>query len=189
MILSDHDLRTALKSGAVFIEPLDMKAQLQPASIDLRLGHDFLLWQRAATHVIDVYDDVTVQQDTERLVLKDDGSEPLIIAPGRLVLGCTLETVSIGPDLVGRVEGRSSLGRLGIIVHATAGYIDPGFKGKITLEIVNLNHLTIKLWPGMRISQLSVMQLTSTAEKPYAGKYQHDDRPTLSRIARDWQRR
>jgi len=160
--LSDGTLRRLLADGRVKIDPYD-EAMVQPASIDLRLGPSFRVFHNFRVESIDIGD--PPQGLTEHVEIGDD--EPFVVHPGEFVLGRTAEYVEMPDDLVARVEGKSSLGRLGLIVHATAGFVDPGFKGTLTLEITNLTRVPIKLWAGKPIAQLSFMELDRPAERPY----------------------
>lgn len=163
MILSDGTLRALLADGSLIIEPLD-PAQIQPASVDVRLGDVFLVFRNHSVGVIDPYEKRTD-------LMEKVGVEPgdaFILHPGEFILGSTIEAIGLPDDLVARVEGKSSLGRLGLLIHATAGFVDPGWpKGQITLELSNVATLPIKLWPGMRIGQLSFHRLDRAAERPY----------------------
>ena len=186
MILSDRDLRARLEAGSIGIEPLaNADLQIQPASIDLRLDASFMVLKTPNVAFLDPRS--TTEAATERITI-DDG-EAFVLHPGDFALGATLETVRVPNDLVARVEGRSSLGRLAIVVHATAGFIDPGFEGQITLELSNLGRCAVKLYPGMRISQVVFHTLTSPAERPYGpargSKYQGQRGPVASRISKD----
>lgn len=185
MILSDRDIRAALASGRVKVESaFDVDAQVGPASLDFRLGTSFKRYRKAGG-AIDPETGVG-PADVEPAPLDADGS--FTLNPGDFVLGATAEKITVGRDLVARCEGRSSLGRLGLIIHSTAGFIDPGFSGTITLEITNINHLPIKLRPGMRIGQFSFETLTSPCLKDYAekgGKYMHQVEAQASRIGQD----
>ena len=181
MVLSDQDLSKAIAKGRLMVEPFDATA-IQPSSIDLRLGSMFRVFvNQTETHI----DPKLEQPDlTEEVHVESDGK--FVLHPGDFVLGGTIETIEMAVDLVGRIEGKSSLGRLGLMVHSTAGYVDPGFRGKLTLELSNHANLPILLWPGMRIGQLSVMQLTNPANKPYGSdglnsKYQDQPESTPSR--------
>ncbi len=174
MILSDRDLRARLLDGSIGVAPLsDLEQQLQPASIDLRLGDKFRSIADTA-------------QDT--FVTVEPGGV-YVLAPGAFALGTTVERVRVPNDLVARVEGRSSVGRIAVIVHATAGFIDPGFEGEITLELANLGPKPARLSPGMRICQIVFHQLTSPVERPYGAargsKYAGQSGPTPSRIDHD----
>ncbi len=187
-MLSDHELTERIARGDIVIEPLeDAELQIQPASIDLRLGHEFLIFNRTSTSLIDPMDPATFENIWA--MVRRDAATPFIVHPGEFVLGTTLERLVVPDDLVGQLDGRSSLGRLGIIIHSTAGFIDPGFQGNVTLEISNLNNIAVALYPGMRICQLSFEPLSSAATLPYArrraSKYQEQRLPTMSRIFDD----
>src|SRR6476620_8618666 len=160
--ISDGTLRRLIAEGRIKIEPFD-DAMIQPASIDLRLGPSFRVFHNFRVESIDIADMPTGL--TEHVEIADD--EPFIVHPGEFVLGRTAEYIEMPDDLVSRVEGKSSLGRLGLIVHATAGFVDPGFKGTLTLEITNLTRVPIKLWAGKPIAQLSFMTLDEAAQRPY----------------------
>ncbi len=183
MILSDRTLRQQLADGRIVIEPLD-ESLIQPSSIDVRISNLFRVFRNHTAAVIDVKLD---QSDlTELVEMPEDGSEAFMLHPGEFVLGSTLERVTVPDDLVGRVEGKSSLGRLGLLIHSTAGFIDAGFDGHITLELANVASLPITLYPGMKIGQVSFMQMTSPADNPYGqgasgSKYQGQRGPTPSR--------
>lgn len=184
MILSDRTIRQMLAEKTLSIVPLD-DDQIQPASVDVSLGSDFRVFGNSpypARHVIDplaLLDDMTADVTAEE-------GQPFMLAPGEFVLGTTIETVWLPDDLVARVEGKSSLGRLGLLIHATAGFVDPGFCGQITLELSNVSPFPIKLWPGMRIGQLCFQLLDQKAERPYGhpdlnSKYQNQVGPIASR--------
>lgn len=160
--LSDGTLRRLIAEGRIKIDPFD-DAMVQPASVDLKLGPSFRVFHNFRVESIDIADMPTGL--TELVEITDD--EPFIVHPGEFVLGRTAEYIEMPDDLVSRVEGKSSLGRLGLIVHATAGFVDPGFKGTLTLEITNLTRVPIKLWAGRPIAQLSFMTLDRPAERPY----------------------
>ena len=199
MILSDQDIRAAIESGRVKITPdPDLATQLQPASFDLRLSSKFRVFKSAATPYIDPTDPTTFQEMTELTDTTDKdqpllphmkgGPRPFVIHPGEFVLGMTKEYIELPNDLTARVEGRSSLGRLGIIIHSTAGYIDPGFTGNITLEITNIGSVPVLLHPEMRICQLAFETMTSPAERDYSqkgGKYVGSTEPGQSKITKD----
>jgi dCTP deaminase len=161
-VLSDGTIRRLVASGRLGIEPWD-PALVQPASVDLRLGDSFRVFHNHRASAIDLRDPPT--NLTEHVSVGDD--RPFVIHPGEFVLGVTVERVAIPDDIVARIEGKSSLGRLGLIVHATAGFVDPGFEGELTLEITNLTRVPIKLHPGLPIAQLSFMELDAPAELPY----------------------
>ena len=162
MILSDRDLRCYLSRGELVVTPLDSDVQIQPCSIDLRLANEVKRYKP------DVYmlDSHAKTDDQLKAQLVANG-QPLIMRPHEMILARTVERVEIPPTLVGKVEGRSSLGRLGIQIHKTAGWIDPAFRGTITLEISNQNSIPVALWPGDRICQLVLYRLTSEAQRPY----------------------
>jgi dCTP deaminase len=182
VLLSDRDLRKELDAGRLVIDPYD-PAMLQPSSIDVRLDRYFRVFDNTRyTHI-----DPSMQQDElTSLVEQASEDEPFVLHPGEFVLGSTYERVALPDDLAGRLEGKSSLGRLGLLTHSTAGFIDPGFTGHITLELSNVANLPITLWPGMKIGQLCLFQLTSAAEFPYGSakagsRYQGQRGPTPSR--------
>jgi dCTP deaminase len=187
MILSDRDIRAALEQGRIRIEPLDApEIQIQPASVDLRLGNRFILFRHATRPYIDPEADDAAEYTEELTIAEGDA---FFLHPGEFVLGTTKERVALPDDLVGRVDGRSSIGRLAIMIHATAGYIDPSFRGNITLELSNVGKMPVKLRPNMRVCQISFHTMTSAAEHPYGSrpgsKYQDQSGPTASRIHRD----
>lgn len=161
-VLSDGTLRRLVAEGRLVVEPWD-ELMVQPASIDLKLGSSFRVFHNHRIQAIDLADPPS---DLTEHVAVEDG-EPFVIHPGEFVLGRTIEVVRMPDDLVARIEGKSSLGRLGLIVHATAGFVDPGFEGSLTLEITNFNSVPIVLRPGLPIAQLSVMTLDRPAERPY----------------------
>ncbi|MEI7741315.1 MAG: dCTP deaminase [bacterium] len=162
MILSDVDIRKYLESGKISISPFEDK-HIQPASIDLRLDKKFLIFDITNHTVIDVKKPV----DDLMTKVEIDEERPFILHPGEFALGTTYEMVGVGNDVVGRLEGKSSLGRLGIIIHATAGYLDPGNKLKLTLELSNIGRLPVKLYYKMKIAQMSFSPLSSECSKPY----------------------
>jgi dCTP deaminase len=188
VILSDRELKARMAAGDIVIDTMaDPELQIQPASVDLRLGNDFVVYRTAHLSCIDPHDVVSVQQYTDAVRIPD--GDAFILHPGEFALGHTLERVRVPDDLVARVEGRSSIGRLAVVVHATAGFIDPGFDGQITLELSNLGRLPVKLYPGMRISQVVFHTMTSPSERPYGvgrgSKYQGQKGPVASRVADD----
>ncbi len=188
MILSDIDLLEQLESGELVVDPIDdLDTQIQPASIDLRLGNTFLEFER--TNIPCIHPDNPDEIDSYISETHVDDGDEIILHPGDFVLGTTYETVKIPNDLVATLEGRSSLGRLAIIVHATAGWIDNGFEGQITLELSNLGNAPVALTPGMRVSQLVVMETKSPCKRPYGAergsKYQHQSGPAQSKIDAD----
>ena len=181
MLLSDRDLLTEIDNKRVAIEPFDPE-MIQPSSIDVRLDRMFRVFEN---HKYPHIDPSIEQADLTRLI-EPDGDDPFILHPGEFVLGSTLEVVSLPDDLAGRLEGKSSLGRLGLLTHSTAGFIDPGFSGHITLELSNAATLPIKLFPGMKIGQLCLFRLSSPADHPYGSekygsRYQGQRGPTASR--------
>ena len=180
MVLSDRSIREEIEAGRLVIDPFEEQA-LQPASVDLRLGREFRVFRNYRLPYIDVK--VDVPQLTELETVDDDN--PFILHPGEFVLAVTLERVELPADLVGRLDGKSSLGRLGLIVHSTAGFVDPGFKGRLTLELTNVANLPIALYYAMPVSQISFSRLTTPAEHPYGqaagSKYQGQDGPEASR--------
>ena len=185
MVLSDRDIRKAIQDGRIYIDPYD-DALIQPASIDLRLGAKFLIFKRTQQPVIDPRQ--SVDHFTEKIEI--DEAVPFMLHPGEFALGVTLEEIHLPPDIVGRLDGKSSLGRLGLVVHSTAGFVDPGWKGRLTLELSNLANLPITLHYGMKVSQISFMELTSPAENPYGSKalgskYQGQDGPMASQFYRN----
>ncbi|WP_336336991.1 dCTP deaminase [Haloarcula brevis] len=188
MILSDADILRRLEQGDLVVEPLDdPDIQIQPASIDLRLGREFLEFQHANIPCIHPNSEDEVADYVEETVIEEGGE--FILHPGDFVLGTTHERVAIPDDLIAHVEGRSSLGRLAIVVHATAGLCDPGYEGQITLELSNLGTAPVALTPGMRISQLTFTELKTPADRPYGAergsKYQGQSGPQASKIQGD----
>ncbi len=181
MILSDRTIREELDVGRIVIDPLD-ESCIQPSSVDLRLDRLFRVFLNHTMPVIDLKEDL---EDLTRLVEIGEG-EAFILHPGEFVLGSTFERVSLPDDLVGRIEGKSSLGRLGLLIHSTAGFIDAGFSGHITLELSIVAYLPITLYPGMKIGQVSFLRMTTPADVPYGSarvgsKYQGQRGPTPSR--------
>ena len=188
MLLSDRDIRIELDKGRVVVEPYD-DSMLQPSSIDFRLDKYFRVFEN---HRYPHIDPAADQSDLTRVV-ETEGEEPFILHPGEFVLGSTLEVVTLPDDLAARVEGKSSLGRLGLLTHATAGFVDPGFSGHVTLELANVATLPIKLYPGMKIGQLCFFRLSSPAEHPYGSekygsRYQGQRGPTPSRSFQSFHR-
>jgi dCTP deaminase len=184
MVLSDRDIRAAIDAQRIVIEPFDAK-YLQPASVDIHLDDQFRVFHSTRHAYIDLAKGV---DGITELVKVTDG--PFILHPGEFALGSTLERVRLSNDIVSRVEGKSSLGRLGLLIHSTAGFVDPGWDGHLTLELSNVNTLPITLYPRMRIGQLSFFQLSSPAERPYGSpdlgsSYQGQSGPTPSRYRLD----
>jgi dCTP deaminase len=173
--LSDGTIRRLVADGAIRIDPWDDE-MVQPASVDLRLGHTFRVFHNHRASAIDLRE--PPRNLTEQVEIGDD--EPFLIHPGEFVLGRTLEWVELPDDIVARIEGKSSIGRLGLIVHATAGFVDPGWNGTLTLEITNLTRIPIKVWANLPIAQLSFMTLDRAAERPYGhpelGSHYHGQR-------------
>jgi dCTP deaminase len=181
VLLSDRDLLIEIDNKRVAVEPFDVE-MIQPSSIDVRLDRMFRIFEN---HKYPHIDPSIEQADLTRLI-EPEGDDPFILHPGEFVLGSTLEVVSLPDDLAGRLEGKSSLGRLGLLTHSTAGFIDPGFSGHITLELSNVATLPIKLFPGMKIGQLCLFRLSSPADHPYGSdkygsRYQGQRGPTASR--------
>jgi dCTP deaminase len=188
VLLSDRDIRTEIETGRVVLDPYD-EAMLQPSSVDVRLDRYFRLFDNHKYPVIDPSAD---QPDLTRLV-EVSADDPFVLHPGEFVLGSVYEAVTLPDDVAARVEGKSSLGRLGLLTHATAGFIDPGFSGHVTLELSNVATLPILLWPGMKIGQLCFFRLTSAAEHPYGSerygsRYQGQRGPTASRSFQSFHR-
>jgi dCTP deaminase len=184
VLLSDRDITRQLDAGRVRLDPYDPKL-IQPSSVDVRLDRWFRVFQNHRYAYIDPSQE---QEDLTELV-ETTGDDAFVLHPGEFVLGATLETVTLPDDVAARLEGKSSLGRLGLLTHSTAGFIDPGFSGHVTLELGNVATLPIKLWPGMKIGQLAFFQLSSPADNPYGSavygsRYQGQRGPTPSR---SWQ--
>jgi len=181
VILSDRTLRECLAAGRIVIDPLD-EACIQPSSIDVKLDRYFRVFRNHTAGVIDVKQDM--RDLTEPVDIPEDGV--FMLHPGEFVLGSTVERLTVPDDLVARIEGKSSLGRLGLLIHSTAGFIDAGFDGHVTLELANVANLPITLYPRMKIGQISFLQMTTPAERPYGkgaagSKYQGQRGPTASR--------
>ena len=182
MILSDRSIKEAVAAGRITITPYE-ESLVQPASVDIRLDGRFLVFRNYKYSCIDPKDR---QQDlTEMIEVADD--EPFIVHPGEFILGSTVERIGLGSDIAAQLGGKSSLGRLGLIVHATAGFIDPGFEGSVTLELSNVANLPIRLYPGMKVGQISFFAMTTAADRPYGhpalgSKYKGQAVPTASRM-------
>jgi dCTP deaminase len=181
MILSDRTIREQIAAGRIVIDPF-VDACVQPSSVDLHLDRYFRVFRNHTMAVIDVKQNL--EELTELVEVVED--QPFILHPGEFVLGSTAERVAIATDLVGRLEGKSSLGRLGLLIHSTAGFVDAGWDGQLTLELSNVASLPITLYPGMKIGQISFMQMTTEAEHPYGtgplgSKYQNQRGPRPSR--------
>ena len=189
MILSDRDIKERmLKGDIVVVSPdNDHMGNIGPSSLDLRLGKYFKIYNHAKAAILDPKNPETFKDVVNLIEIEDE--KPFIVQPGEFVLGVTMEKIKISDDMVARVEGRSSLGRLGIIIHSTAGFVDAGFEGTITLEITNINRMPVALYPGMRVCQLAFELMTSPAEVAYknkkSSKYQGQVMPEESRIAMD----
>lgn len=181
MLLSDRDIRAEIAAGRVAVEPF-AESMVQPSSVDVRLDRFFRVFEN---HKYSVIDPSIEQSELTREVIVEP-NEHFILHPGEFVLASTYEVITLPDDIAGRLEGKSSLGRLGLLTHSTAGFIDPGFSGHITLELSNVANLPVKLFPGMKIGQLCLIKLSSPAEHPYgsavyASRYQGQRGPTASR--------
>jgi dCTP deaminase len=188
VLLSDRDIRSAIETGRIALEPYDPDL-VQPSSVDVRIDRYFRVFEN---HRYPHIDPSIEQAELTRLV-EPDGEEPFILHPGEFVLGSTYEVVGLPDDVSARLEGKSSLGRLGLLTHSTAGFIDAGFSGHVTLELSNVATLPIKLWPGMKIGQLCFFRLSSPAEAPYGqgaagSRYQGQRGPTPSRSFQNFHR-
>jgi dCTP deaminase len=186
--MSDRDIRAEIEAGRIGLDPLEM-GLLQPSSFDVRLDRFFRLFDNHKYAFIDPSE----QQDELTRLVEVAPDEPFILHPGEFVLGSTYEFVSLPDNIAARLEGKSSLGRLGLLTHSTAGFVDPGFKGHVTLELSNVATLPIKLWPGMKIGQLCFFQLSSPSETPYgsakySNRYQGQRGPTASRSYQNFYR-
>jgi dCTP deaminase len=185
MVLSDRTIRRLLEEGRIGIDPYADEL-LQPSSVDVRVDRLFRVFRNSRYPFIDVKEPM---EDLTELVEVADDEQPFILHPGEFVLGSTLERIRLPDDLVARLEGKSSLGRLGLLIHSTAGFIDPGWDGHVTLELSNVANLPITIYPGMKIGQVSFMQMTEPATTPYGSeaigsKYKGQRGPTASRY---WQ--
>ncbi len=181
VILSDRSIKSELAAGRIIIEPFEESA-IQPSSVDLRLDHRFVVFENHTFSHIDVK--ANLEALTTEVEASDD--KPFILHPGDFVLGSTAERIAIPADLVGRIEGKSSLGRLGLLIHTTAGFVDAGWDGQLTLEFSNVASLPITLYPGMKIGQISFMRMSTDADNPYGSgtlgsKYQGQRGPRPSR--------
>ena len=188
MILSDRDIQVALKNGHIAITPKpDLSEQLGSCMLDLRLGNTFRVFNHSRTPYLDPHDPKTLEQATAEVHMKND--EPFILHPGEFVLAVTREHVTMPDDLTGRLEGRSSIGRMGVVVHSTAANIECGFRGNITLELANMGRIPVMLYAGMRICSISFEKLTSPARVPYykkkSAKYVGQKAPEASKIAQE----
>lgn len=183
--MSDGTIRKMIADGLLIVDPIEPE-QIQPASVDVRLGNEFLVFRNHTCDVIDPYDKPSDLM--EKVAVKE--GQAFVLHPGEFVLGTTLEVVGLPDDLVARVEGKSSLGRLGLLIHATAGFVDPLFKGQVTLELSNVATLPIKLWPGMRIGQFSFHKIDKSVERGYGhpelnSKYMDQSGPVASQYNRN----
>ncbi|WP_405266882.1 dCTP deaminase [Methanobrevibacter sp.] len=189
-ILSDKTIKEYLKEGKIGFEPLLDEKQIQPSSVDMRLGDEFKVFKVIRKPYIDPKDEEEVASYMESTTVED--GDAFIIHPNEFALATTLEYVKIPDDLVARVEGRSSMGRLGVTMHVTAGFIDPGFEGKITLEISNIGAMPVALYPGQRVCQIVFETMTTPSEVPYGhpdrnSKYMGQTRPESSRVKLDYE--
>jgi len=189
VLLSDRHIHEAIAAGRLGISPYEPDTMLQPASIDVRLDDLFRVFDN---HRYAYVDPALQQEDLTRLV-RPAGGEPFVLHPGEFVLASTFEEVRMGDDLAARLEGKSSLGRLGLVTHSTAGFIDPGFHGHITLELSNSATLPLLLWPGMKVGQLCLIEMSGPAEHPYGSavrgsRYQGQRGPTASRSWKNFHR-
>jgi dCTP deaminase len=189
VILSDKDIKERIQRCDIVVTSADNAhlANIGPSSMDLRLGRYFKVYKKEKTGVLDPKDPETMRDVTDMIDIED--GKPYIVQPGEFILGVTMEKIKLSDDMVARVEGRSSLGRLGIIIHSTAGFVDAGFEGTITLEITNINSMPVALYPGMRVCQLAFEQMTSPADVSYSkkksSKYHGQELPEESKIAVD----
>jgi len=188
MVLSDRSIREQLLAGRIRIDPLDHE-DIQPSSVDLHLGADFQVFRNSRYPYIDP----SLEQAGLMERVEAAAEEPFVLHPGEFVLGTTLERLVLPDDIVGRLEGKSSLGRLGLLIHSTAGYVDPGWDGRLTLELSNVANLPIVLTPGMKIGQVSFSQMTTPVERPYGtpglnSRYQGQGATTPSRMYLNWRK-
>lgn len=188
MIFSDRTIKEEVEAGRILIDPYD-EAMVQPSSVDLRCGEEFRVFENHRYSLIDPKAD----QPHLTVAVTASREDPFILHPGEFVLGSTHEVLGLADDIVARLEGKSSLGRLGLLIHSTAGFIDPGFKGQVTLELSNVANLPIAIYPGMKIGQVSFYQLSTPAQHPYGSaaagsKYQGQSGPTPSRVHEDFPR-
>lgn len=187
MILSDRDIKKEIENGNIIIKPFDHR-NIQPSSVDIRLDSKFLLFRNTHHAYIDPKKDM--QGLTKMIDIK---GKPLILHPGEFILANTLEHISMPKNLAGKLEGKSSLGRIGLIIHATAGFVDPGWRGNLTLELSNVAKLPIKLYPGMKIGQISFLRMSSDVEKPYGSpelgsKYRDSQEPVGSKYHEEFEK-
>ncbi len=190
MVLSDRTIKEEIARGRIVIEPLDQSC-IQPASVDVHLDRKLLVFRSWRSPFY-----IDVKQNIENLteIVEIEGEEPFFLQPGEFVLGSTFEDITIPDDIVGRLEGKSSLGRIGLLIHSTAGYVDPGWQGRLPLELSNVAKLPITLYYGMKIGQISFLRLTTEAERLYGdaglgSKYQGQTEPTASRFYQDFDKK
>ena len=186
MVLSDKTIKEYLKSGKILIDPID-QSDIQPASVDLHIDKGILIFKNSAEPFIDLRKELP--NLTENVEIKK--GEPFMLHPGEFVLASTIERIKLSDSVVGRLEGKSSLGRVGLLIHSTAGYVDPGWDGQLTLELTNVAKLPITLYYGMRIGQISFLDLSTSAENPYgssnlSSRYQGQKDPTASKVHLDF---
>ena len=186
MVLSDRTIKEEIGKKRIVIDPLD-PGDIQPASVDVHMDRNLLVFRNSRKPYIDVRKDVGDLTELEEL----EEDKPFILHPGEFVLASTLEYIALPDDIVARLEGKSSLGRIGLLIHSTAGYVDPGWKGHLTLELSNVANLPVTLYSGMKIGQVSFIRLSSPAENLYGSKalgskYQDQTLPTASRVHRDF---
>ena len=189
VVLSDRTIKEELAKGRIVIDPLD-ESCIQPASVDIRLDRKLLVFRNSRRPFIDVHQDLDGLTELEEI----PEDHPFMLHPGEFILGSTLEYIGIPDDLVARLEGKSSLGRIGLLIHSTAGYVDPGWKGHLTLELSNVSNLPVTLYYAMKIGQISFLRLTTPAERLYGSpelgsKYQGQTEPTASRMSREFRRK
>ena len=189
-ILSDKPIKEYLEEGKIVIDPLKDEQQIQPSSVDMRLGDEFKVFKVIRKPYIDPKDEEDIAEYMESSTVPE--GEAFIIHPNEFALATTQEYVKVPDDLVARVEGRSSMGRLGVTMHVTAGYVDPGFEGRITLEISNIGAMPVALYPGQRVCQLVFETMTTPAELPYGhpkrnSKYMNQLKPESSRVKLDYE--
>jgi len=190
MVLSDRTIKEQIAKKRIVIEPLDPSC-IQPASVDVRLDRKLLVFRSWRSPF---YIDVKQSQDDLTELVEIDDDKPFFLQPGEFVLASTLEDIALPDDIVGRLEGKSSLGRIGLLIHSTAGYVDPGWQGHLTLELSNVAKLPVTLYYGMKIGQISFIRLTSAADRLYGdeslgSKYQGQAEPTASRYYQDFEKR
>lgn len=186
MVLSDHTIKEEIAKGRIVVNPFDPSC-IQPASVDLHLDRRLLVFRNTRQPYIDVHKEMPDLTDVEDI----PSDSPFILHPGEFVLGSTLESVTLPDDIVARLEGKSSLGRIGLLIHSTAGYVDPGWDGHLTLELSNVANLPVTLYYGMKIGQISFLYLSTPADNKYGSpalgsKYQGQTEPTASRVYQDF---